>query len=159
MASSFLNVLFGRKSAAEDITQITNEEEATMELNNFFSNAVINLKISKFENFDPLLENIENILWKLLLNIENIQALLQWFKECFSFNTITTEGALKEISMLDSWKVMEATNIPIKVIKVNSIFFAEQIWAYFDGCICKGKFPNCLKLANIKPVFRCTYFK
>ena len=44
----------------EDITEITNEEEATMELNDFFSNAVINLKISKFENFDPLSENIEH---------------------------------------------------------------------------------------------------
>ena len=31
-----------------------------MELNDFFSNAVINLKISKFENFDPLSENIEH---------------------------------------------------------------------------------------------------
>ena len=44
----------------EDITEITNEEEATRELNDFFSNAVINLKISKFENFDPLSENIEH---------------------------------------------------------------------------------------------------
>ena len=31
-----------------------------MEQNNFFSKAVINLKIPKFENFDPLSENIHH---------------------------------------------------------------------------------------------------
>ena len=33
-------------------------------------------------------------------------------------------------------------------------FFAEQICAYFNGSMSKGKFPNCLKLANITPVFK-----
>ena len=31
-----------------------------MEQSNFFSKAVINIKISKFENFDPLSENIHH---------------------------------------------------------------------------------------------------
>ena len=33
-----------------------------MGLNDSFSNAVINLKIPKFENFDPLSENIDHLL-------------------------------------------------------------------------------------------------
>ena len=43
--------------------------------------------------------------------------------------------------MLDSLKVMEATDIPVKVIKGNE---------YID----ERTFPNCLKLANITPIFR-----
>ena len=31
-----------------------------MELNGFFSNALINLKFPKFENFDPFSENIDH---------------------------------------------------------------------------------------------------
>ena len=33
------------------------------------------------------------------------------------FNTISIEDALKEISMLDSSKAMQATDTPVKVIK------------------------------------------
>ena len=36
----------------------------------------------------------------------------------------------------------------------RQIFFAEQICAYFNKSIDKEKFPNCLKLANIAPVFK-----
>ena len=45
------------KLAEEDNTLITNEDEVAIKLNDFFSNAVINLKIPKFENFDRLSEN------------------------------------------------------------------------------------------------------
>ena len=39
------------KLAEEDNTLITNEDEVEMKLNDFFSNAVINLKIPEFERF------------------------------------------------------------------------------------------------------------
>lgn len=51
---------------AEVDTLITNEEDVAVKLNNFISNAVINLKILKFENFDTLSKNIEHLSWKLL---------------------------------------------------------------------------------------------
>ena len=38
------------KLAEEDDTLVTNEKEFAMKLNDFFSKAVINPKISKFEN-------------------------------------------------------------------------------------------------------------
>ena len=60
----------------------------------------------------------------------------------------------KEISMLDSLKAIQATDIPVKVIKGNNNFFAEQICAYFNESIGKGKFPNCLKTPSIAPVFK-----
>ena len=45
-------------------------------------------------------------------------------------------------------------DIPIKIIKDNSTLFEEQICACFNELIGKGKFPNCLRLANITPVFK-----
>ena len=74
-----------------------------MELNNFFSNTVINLKISKFENFELLSENIEHPLKAIVKYRKHPRVITMAFeftKECFSFNTISTEGVLKEISML-----------------------------------------------------------
>ena len=49
---------------------------------------------------------------------------------------------------------MEATDIPVKVIKVNSVFFAKQLCDYFNESISEEKFPNCLKLANVTPAFK-----
>ena len=69
--------------------------------------------------------------------------------------TITIKDALKEISMLASSKTMQATEIPVKLVKGNSIFFfVEQICAYFNESIGKEKFPNCLKLVIVTPVFK-----
>ena len=56
--------------------------------------------------------------------------------------------------MLESSKVIQTTDITIKVIKGNSNLLAERICAYFNESIDKGKFPNCLKLANITPAFK-----
>ena len=71
--------------------------------------------------------------------------------ECFSSNTINIKHELKEISILDNSKATQSTNIPIKD---NSNFFAEQICAYFNESISKGKFPNCWKLTNITSGFK-----
>ena len=56
----------------EDDTLTANKEEVAMELNDFFSNAVINIKILSLQNFYPLSENIDLLPCKLLLSIENI---------------------------------------------------------------------------------------
>ena len=145
------------KLAEEDDFLATNEEEAAMELNDFFSNAV-NLKITKFENFDHLSENIDHTTLKAIVKNGKhpiINAIASEFiKECFSFNTITIENALKEISMIDSSKTIQATDIPVKKIKDNRNSFAEITCAYFNESIGKQKFPNCLKLANITLVFK-----
>ena len=69
------------KLAEKDDTLETNKEELAMKLNDLFSNAVIYLKIPKFENFDPLHESTDHYaLNKLLLSIESILALLQYLQ-------------------------------------------------------------------------------
>ena len=147
----------GIKLAEEDDFLVTNEEEAAMELNDFFSN-VVNLKISKFENFDHLSENIDHPTLKAIVKNRNhpivIAIASEFTKECFSFNTIIIENALKEISMIESSKTIQAADIPVKKIKDNSNSFAEITCAYFSESIGKQRLPNCLKLANITLVFK-----
>ena len=56
--------------------------------------------------------------------------------------------------MLDVLKVIQESNTSVKIIKANGNFFAEEICFYFNKSLENGKFPNCLKLVNITPVFR-----
>ena len=56
--------------------------------------------------------------------------------------------------MLDVSKAIQESDIPVKIIKANENFFAEAICFYFNKSLENGKFPNCLKLANITPVFK-----
>ena len=86
-----------------------------MKLKNFFSNTVINLYISKFENFDPLSENIDHPTFKAIAKYRKHSSIIaiasEFTKEYFSFNTITIEDAFKEISMLGGSKAVQTTDI------------------------------------------------
>ena len=54
--------------------------------------------------------------------------------------------------MLDVSKAIQESDIPFKIIKAN--FFAEAICFYFNKSLQNVKFPNCLKLVNIIPLFK-----
>ena len=68
---------------------------------------------------------------------------------------ITLDVVLKEISMFDSSKAIQATDIPVKVIKDNKvitvIFLQNKYGLISMNLLVK---ENCLKLANITPVFK-----
>ena len=72
----------------------------------------------------------------------------------FSFKFVSKEDVLTEIKMLDVSMAIQESDIPVKIIKENENFFAEAICFYFTKSLENGKFPNCLKLANITPVFK-----
>ena len=121
-------------------------KEIAIKLSDFFSNAVTNFKSPKFENFDILSKNIDHSSLKAIIKSRKHSSIIaiasEFTTEGFSFNAITIEYAFKEISMLDSSKVMQATDIPVKLIKGNSNFFAGQICLYFNESIGKIKFPD-----------------
>ena len=56
--------------------------------------------------------------------------------------------------MLDSSKIIQESDIPVKLTKENSGLFAEIICKYFNESFEKIKFPDSLKLANVTPVFK-----
>ena len=91
-----------------------------------------------------------------MLNGESILAVASESKNkaSFSFNLVSKEDVLTEIKMLDVSKAIQESGIPVKIIKAKENFFAEAICFYFNKVFENGKFPNCLKLANITPVFK-----
>ena len=143
----------------ENNSLLTNCEEVAEELNNFFANAVKNLNISNYENCDSLAENIDDPTLKAIAKWRNHPSILAIapeykYKANFSFNFVSKEDVLTEIKMLDVSKAIQESDIPVKIIKANENFFAEAICFYFNKSLENGKFPNCLKLANITPVFK-----
>ena len=55
---------------------------------------------------------------------------------------------------MNSTKVSQNTDIPTKVIKTNSSFFAEFFSENINYCIENSKFPYDLKLADVIPVYK-----
>ena len=100
---------------------------------------------------DPLSKNIDHSLKDIVKyrKYPSIIAIASEFtKEYFSFNTITIEDTVKEISMLGSSKAIQATDITVKVIKGSSSFFAEQIYAYFNESISIGKISEISEISE-----------
>ena len=58
------------------------------------------------------------------------------------------------MKVLDGSKATQESDIPVKIVKENNYLFAEAIYFYFNKLLENGKFPNCLKLANIVIVFK-----
>ena len=147
------------KLAEEDDTLTKDDVEVAVKVIDFFSNAVIKFLLKccilKFRSLRIV------ILCQLLLSIVKYKKHLtiitiasEFIKKCFSFNAITIDDALKEISMLYSSKAIHASDITVKVTKGKSNFFVEQLCAYLTKSVGKWKSLIFLKLANIKPVFK-----
>ena len=51
-------------------------------------------------------------------------------------------------------KAIQESDIPVKIIKANENFFAEAICFYFNKSLENSKFPDCLKLVNMTPVYK-----
>ena len=68
------------------------------------------------------------------------------------------ENALKEISMLDSSKAIQATDIPVKVIKGNCNFLQYKYALISMKLLVKENF-HCLKLAIITLAFNLNFGK
>ena len=71
-----------------------------------------------------------------------------------SFSFVSKENVLAEIKVLDASKTIREGDIPVNIVKANDNLFAEAICFYFNKSLEKGKLANCLKLANITPVFK-----
>ena len=61
---------------------------------------------------------------------------------------------MKEIENLEISKAIQDSDIPVKILKENAEFFAEQICCQFNEAIYSSIFPASFKSANITPVFK-----
>ena len=60
----------------------------------------------------------------------------------FHFSHVDKNTVLKEIKRFRAKKAIQDTDIPVKVLKENAEFFAEQICLQFNEAICSSQLSN-----------------
>ena len=140
--------------------KIITEDQAVAEVfNNFFINIVPNLKISTNHGYDndfiatdDQVTNAVNKFWNhsSIIMIKNKKVADQ----SFSFGPVTYDDVLKIVNTLDTAKASQQSDIPTKILKQNSDYFAEYFYENINQCISKSIFPSDLKLADVTPVYK-----
>ena len=74
--------------------------------------------------------------------------------QCFSFGPVTYDDILKKINNLDTAKASQQSDIPTKILKQNSDYFAEYSCGNINQWILKSVFPPDLKLADVTSVYK-----
>ena len=147
-----------KKLLLED-EKIINEDKSNPEfLNLFFSNAVKNLKIPEFSDINPLAERISHPTFKAILKYKNHPGILpnknlnNNFQ--FYFSEVIVKDICKELKQLNPRKAVQSTNIPVKVLKENAVFFSTYLCDFVNETVRNGKIPSIFKHANIISVFK-----
>ena len=117
------------------------------------------MNLLESQNADPLSDNIDHPTLKAIMKWRNHPSVLAITavpenRERFTLSSVTLADVAKEISILDSSNAMQKADLPVKLLKGNKDFFATYIAKYFNDSLKSAKFPNCLKLASITPVFK-----
>ena len=137
---------------------IPEDGENTEILNKFFSNAVKNLKISEYQEADPLANNISHPIFRAMMKFRSVIAIKNLNSGSrFDFCRVSVHDVKKEIRRLSTRKATQYSDLPVKILKENSDIFGEYICDFFNECVDKGTFPSILKHANITPVFKKGY--
>ena len=72
----------------------------------------------------------------------------------FILEKVSYEEILYEIIQLDTRKACQDTDVPSKIVKMNSDIFADFLHQNFKDATATSVFPQNLKNANITPVFK-----
>ena len=138
----------------------SNENGVIKTCNDFFSNIVKNLEIPEYQCEDDLPNRLSShsalqaiLKYRNHPSINNNRNSSQRFSS-FCFSQVDTNTVLKEIKRLSAKKAVQDIDIPVKVLKENTEFFAEHICRQFSEAIYSSKFPATFKFANITPVFK-----
>ena len=158
-----------KNKSKEKITLIKNDEiisddlEIANTLNKFFSNVVKNLKIpEKFAN-----NNLPRILSKhptlnAIMKYKNHQSMdaikkISHGLSRFYFSRIDKKTVLNEIKKLKLSKAVQDSDIPVKILKENSDFFAEYIYLQFNEAVDSSKFADFLSMQTLQQVLSKVY--
>ena len=72
----------------------------------------------------------------------------------FSLKTVSRKDIEKEILKLNVAKDSQDSDIPTKIIKKNSDIFSDILFKEFKKSLEICKFPSCLKMGNVTPVYK-----
>ena len=144
----------------QDQNIISEDQQVSETLNNFFKNAVASLKIDGnrllLENTGDLSNPIEIAIKKFenhpsILNIKDNISL----SSSFTFTQVTLSDIEKEIKNLHPKEASTFQNIPIKHLKETSNICSESLVNIWNNeVISKKLFPSELKLADITPILK-----
>ena len=136
---------------------ISDSAECAEIMNNFFSDAAINLDVDRV-----LHTNVSNAFDAVTIAIEKYKyhpSIVKLNQENFSqpnfdFQYISESNMLEVIQGLDTSKSYQKDNIPPKILKDNKDICSIVLTSDVKRCIIEGKFPNNLKNADITPTFK-----
>ena len=145
----------------EDFTEkITSKDQEIAEIfNEFFVNIVPNLDIPTAayidENFVETDDSVKNAIYKFN-NHPSILMIKSKFKSSikFSFTNVSFDAIIEKVNNLNVAVSSQETDLPTKILKGNSRFFAEYFRENINNCIECSNFPNLLKSADVIPVHK-----
>ena len=74
--------------------------------------------------------------------------------QSFSFGPVTYDDILKKVNTLVTAKASQQSDIPTKILKQNSDYFAEYFYENINPYISRSIFPSDLELADVTPVYK-----
>ena len=141
----------------ENEKMLTSESETAETLNNFFSNIVKKLNISKINSNSSVTENKDPV-FKATLKYKNrpstpaIQKCSK--KKTFHFEEVNFGEVEKEVLTLDKTKASQKTDNLTRIIKGNINIFAEFLCKSIYSAIKCLSFLLSLKLTDVTPVYK-----
>ena len=135
---------------------LTSESETAETLNNFFSNIVKKLNISKINSNNSVTENIKDPVFKAILKYKNhpsILAIQKYSKnKTFHFEEVNIGEVEKAILKLDKTEATQKPDILTRIIKENIEIFSDFLCTSINSTVKSSSFPSSLKLADVTPV-------
>ena len=134
---------------------ITEEKDAVEKFKDYFEKIVEPLKIDR-----PILSDLsDDSVLNAIEHFSHHASVLKIKKardssDCFSFKLFTVEDICKEILTLDASKTTQRDDIPTKIVKNNSDIFSKFLQANLNNTIETSTFPEQLKYADVKLVFK-----
>ena len=145
-------------SLVENDEIIGNNKKISEIFNNFFSGVVAKLNIPKYEDLSINSVNSEDPLENLVIKHKNQPSTRairdKSLNTSFSLKTVSQRDIEKEILKLNLAKASQDLDIPTKIIKKNADTFSDILFKEFNKSLEIGKFPSCLKMTNVTPVYR-----
>ena len=130
----------------EEGKTVSDEKELCRTFNTYFANIVSDLQIPKIQedasnirsNHDTVLAAINTFQnYPSVVNIKQRES-----NSTFSFKNTNENEVRKIIKNLNVRKTCQGSDIPTKIIKLNTDLFSSFICQNFSYCVIIGKFPN-----------------
>ena len=144
----------------EENETISDNDEISEKLNNFFADIVKNWNIPQYENHSVNADNIDDPILRTKEKIKNHHS-IQLIKchydnknSTFCFSNVTHTVIEKELNKLDSSKSSPNSDIPTKKVKDNIDIFTPILRQEFNKSLELGKCPSEMKLTDVTPVFK-----